>query len=132
MDKHRTTTKLNADVTTVPEISTSRSSRSANDRGKKAPPRSGGRTVPKRRRVPPIEVKSEPSGGAAPPARSVRSARTRRTKALYRFKGENEDELDFDEGDDILILRKLEQGWSDGMNLRTRKRGIFPTSYAGE
>jgi hypothetical protein len=72
----------------------------------------------------------ENSNSEAPPVvRPARSARTKRTKAKFSFVGEHEDELCMDEGDDILILKNLDQGWTDGMNLKTRKRGIFPTSY---
>ena len=63
------------------------------------------------------------------PERGGSSTRSRKTKAQYTFDAQNSDELDFLEGDDILVLKQLDQGWSDGMNLRTRKRGIFPTTY---
>lgn len=69
------------------------------------------------------------STGPIVPVRDGASTRSRKTVALYTFDAQNEDELDFQEGDDVLVLKELDQGWSDGMNLRTKKRGIFPTSY---
>ena len=69
------------------------------------------------------------STGPIVPVRDGASSRSRKTVALYTFDAQNEDELEFQEGDDVLVLKELDQGWSDGMNLRTKKRGIFPTSY---
>ena len=53
-----------------------------------------------------------------------------RAKALYRFVPENEQELDFNEGDIIIIYEKHEDGWSVG-NL-DGKVGYFPTTYVEE
>ena len=71
----------------------------------------------------------KPEESPPAPSRGESSTRTKRTTALFDFDGESKDELSFVQGDEILMLKQLEQGWTDGMNLRTRKRGIFPTSY---
>ncbi len=48
-------------------------------------------------------------------------------KALYDFEAENEEELDFKEGQNIKLIARLDENWLEGeINGR---RGRFPTSY---
>jgi amphiphysin len=61
---------------------------------------------------------AKPSGGA------------RVTKALYAFDGnEAEGEMSFTEGDALVIEEELDGGWWKGINMRTGKKGLFPSNY---
>lgn len=48
-------------------------------------------------------------------------------KALYDFEAENDEELDFKEGDIIKLLARLDDNWLQG-ELNGRQ-GRFPVSY---
>ena len=61
--------------------------------------------------------------------RGQSSRRSKQAVALYDFVPENEDELEFKEGDKLLILKELQAGWSEGLVLSTGQRGICPTAY---
>ena len=50
-------------------------------------------------------------------------------KALYTYEAQDIDELTIQEGDIIVVSKKVENGWWDGTNERTRKSGSFPGNY---
>lgn len=51
-------------------------------------------------------------------------------KALYAYRGQNTDELDFQKGDIITITQRIDGGWWEGtLNERT---GWFPSNYVKE
>lgn len=68
------------------------------------------------------------SGKAAskPPAKSG----SRATKALYAYEGSEADgEMSFTEGDMLVVEEEMEGGWWRGINMRTGKKGLFPSNY---
>ena len=51
-------------------------------------------------------------------------------KAIYPFKGSNNDELNFKKGDEIVLTQKEDGGWWEGtLDGRT---GWFPSNYVKE
>lgn len=74
----------------------------------------------------PVQVPPPYWGGnalSAPPSVLCNPA----AKALYDFEAQNEDELDFKEGDIIRLTSRIDENWFEGS---TRgKSGYFPTSY---
>ena len=51
--------------------------------------------------------------------------------AIYKHDVEENDELPFDTGDEILVLSKDGSGWWQGRNKKTGATGIFPAVYRG-
>ena len=61
------------------------------------------------------------------PARTPTDTRGPCCQALYDFDAENENELNFKEGDIIQLVTKVDDNWYEGsINGRT---GLFPVSY---
>lgn len=50
-----------------------------------------------------------------------------KVRAIYAFSGENDDELSFSPGDVIVVVKRIDDGWSVG-NLNGRM-GMFPVNY---
>uniref|UniRef100_A0A915A056 Uncharacterized protein n=1 Tax=Parascaris univalens TaxID=6257 RepID=A0A915A056_PARUN len=77
---------------------------------------------------PSLPVQAPPPywGGSALPAHSS-VLRSPAAKALYDFEAQNEDELDFKEGDIIRLISQIDENWFKG-SIRG-KSGYFPTSY---
>jgi hypothetical protein len=49
--------------------------------------------------------------------------------ALYDYQGQEADELDFQEGARIELIEDHLDGWASGVELDTRKEGLFPLNY---
>lgn len=49
-------------------------------------------------------------------------------RALYKFCARHSDEIDLEIGDAIHVEKEYDDQWSDGINIRTGERGIFPSS----
>jgi hypothetical protein len=51
--------------------------------------------------------------------------------AMFDFTGQATEDLEFIEGDTILILERtqIENDWWRGKNMRTGKEGVFPSNY---
>merc|ERR1712222_214367 len=49
--------------------------------------------------------------------------------ALYDYQGQEADELDFEEGARIELIEDHLDGWATGVELDTRKEGLFPLNY---
>nr|XP_027204195.1 C-Jun-amino-terminal kinase-interacting protein 2-like [Dermatophagoides pteronyssinus] len=49
-------------------------------------------------------------------------------RALFKFCARHPDEIDLQIGDAIYLYEEFDDQWSDGLNLRTGYRGIFPSS----
>ncbi|KAH9506489.1 C-Jun-amino-terminal kinase-interacting protein 1 [Dermatophagoides farinae] len=49
-------------------------------------------------------------------------------RALFKFCARHSDEIDLQIGDAIYLYEEFDDQWSDGLNLRTGDRGIFPSS----
>lgn len=52
-----------------------------------------------------------------------------RYRALYSYEPMNEDELRLEEGDEVLVLEKCDDGWFVGTSSRTHSFGTFPGNY---
>lgn len=52
-----------------------------------------------------------------------------RYRALYRYRPQNTDELDLEEGDIIYVLEKCDDGWFVGTSQKTGHFGTFPGNY---
>ncbi|KAK9707815.1 Variant SH3 domain [Popillia japonica] len=50
-------------------------------------------------------------------------------RALYKYKPQNEDELELLEGDTVYVLEKCDDGWYVGSSDRTGAFGTFPGNY---
>ena len=49
--------------------------------------------------------------------------------ALYEFTAKEEGRLSFEKGELIQVLNKLPSGWWDGIALKSKVRGWFPSNY---
>lgn len=69
----------------------------------------------------------------APPKERARprpkSTRGEILVALYDYQGQEADELDFQEGARIELIEDHLDGWATGVELDTRKEGLFPLNY---
>lgn len=69
----------------------------------------------------------------APPKEQARprpkSTRGEILVALYDYQGQEADELDFQEGARIELIEDHLDGWATGVELDTRKEGLFPLNY---
>ncbi|XP_056636177.1 uncharacterized protein LOC130444871 isoform X3 [Diorhabda sublineata] len=50
-------------------------------------------------------------------------------RALYKYKPQNDDELELNEGDTVYVLEKCDDGWYVGSSERTGAFGTFPGNY---
>ncbi|XP_056152989.1 LIM and SH3 domain protein 1-like [Lampris incognitus] len=70
-----------------------------------------------------------------PPPGPVRSAAVappsggRRYQALYSYAATEADEVSLEEGDLILDVEQIDEGWMYGRNQRTGQRGMLPANY---
>ncbi|XP_046360150.2 uncharacterized protein LOC124137577 isoform X35 [Haliotis rufescens] len=53
----------------------------------------------------------------------------KRYRALYAYWPQNEDELELDEGDEVYVSEKCDDGWYVGTSTRTGQFGTFPGNY---
>jgi hypothetical protein len=49
-------------------------------------------------------------------------------KALYSYTGRDSEEMSFEKGDKIIILKEHSE-WPKGSNLRTGQKGLVPSNY---
>lgn len=52
-----------------------------------------------------------------------------RYRALYKYRPQNDDELELLEGDTVYVLEKCDDGWYVGSSDRTGAFGTFPGNY---
>ncbi|XP_058145875.1 vinexin isoform X2 [Dasypus novemcinctus] len=50
-------------------------------------------------------------------------------RAMYRYRPQNEDELELQEGDRVDVMQQCDDGWFVGVSRRTQKFGTFPGNY---
>ena len=55
-----------------------------------------------------------------------------RYKAIYAYKPQSEDELELQEGDEITVIEKCDDGWYVGITMKNGKFGTFPGNYVQE
>lgn len=92
---------------------------------------------PKHTQVKYIEEPAEPrfsSGGVVAHAIidepiTIGHEQGERYRALYNYEPINEDELRLEEGDEVLVLEKCDDGWFVGTSSRTHSFGTFPGNY---
>jgi len=48
---------------------------------------------------------------------------------MYEWSPRNDDELRLDEGDDVEVMERCDDGWFVGLNRRTKQFGTFPGNY---
>jgi GTPase-activator protein for Ras-like GTPase/SH3 domain/Variant SH3 domain len=76
---------------------------------------------------------SSAAASANPLSRSMPSTSMRVVcEALFDCTGENDDELSFSIGDEIVIVDKPYGEWWLGESTRTKKRGLLPSNYVAE
>lgn len=68
---------------------------------------------------------STPSAESLPPLTDVEATH----RGLHKFTGRHSDEIDIDIGDPVYVQQEADDCWCDGINLRTQRRGIFPSAY---
>lgn len=49
-----------------------------------------------------------------------------RYRAMYKYRPQNPDELELQEGDTVYVLEKCDDGWYVGSSQRTGRFGTFP------
>lgn len=54
---------------------------------------------------------------------------TYRYRAVYKYRPQNSDELELQEGDTVYVLEKCDDGWFVGTSQRTGFFGTFPGNY---
>ena len=52
-----------------------------------------------------------------------------RYRAMFSYEPVNEDELRLEEGDEVIVLEKCDDGWFVGTSARTNLFGTFPGNY---
>lgn len=57
------------------------------------------------------------------------SAPQKRYQALYSYMAAEADEVSLAEGDLILDVETIDEGWMFGCNQRTGQRGLLPANY---
>ncbi|XP_038220079.1 uncharacterized protein LOC119838284 [Zerene cesonia] len=50
-------------------------------------------------------------------------------RAMYKYRPQNPDELELNEGDTVYVLEKCDDGWYVGSSQRTGRFGTFPGNY---
>lgn len=50
-------------------------------------------------------------------------------RGLHKFTARHTDEIDIDIGDPVYVHHEAEDSWCEGVNLRTHRKGIFPSAY---
>ncbi|KZS20985.1 JNK-interacting protein 1 isoform X1 [Daphnia magna] len=73
----------------------------------------------------PDTASSTPSAESLPPLTDVEATH----RGLHKFTGRHSDEIDIDIGDPVYVQQEADDCWCDGINLRTQRRGIFPSAY---
>ncbi|XP_022088389.1 LIM and SH3 domain protein 1-like isoform X2 [Acanthaster planci] len=75
----------------------------------------------------------QPSGGYEPPpqpaAQAPPAASGPRYMALYDYTAADDDEVSFMEGDKIVNVTVIDDGWMEGMVERTGQHGMLPSNY---
>lgn len=51
-------------------------------------------------------------------------------RGLHKFVPRHDDEIEIEIGDPIYVQKEADDLWSEGVNLRTGRMGIFPSAYA--
>ncbi|CAG2064513.1 unnamed protein product, partial [Timema podura] len=51
-------------------------------------------------------------------------------RGLHKFVPRHHDEIEVEIGDPIYVQKEADDLWSEGVNLRSGRRGIFPSAYA--
>lgn len=49
--------------------------------------------------------------------------------ALYDYEAQDEDEVGFNEGDQIVDCESVDEGWMIATVVRTNERGMLPSNY---
>ena len=52
-----------------------------------------------------------------------------RYRAMFSYEPVNEDELRLEEGDEVIVLEKCDDGWFVGTSAHTNLFGTFPGNY---
>jgi hypothetical protein len=52
-----------------------------------------------------------------------------RFKAAFSYRPQNDDELPLEEGEEVIVLEKCDDGWFVGHSTRTGLFGTFPGNY---
>ncbi|XP_053197925.1 LIM zinc-binding domain-containing Nebulette-like [Scomber japonicus] len=71
---------------------------------------------------------NQPAGQIRPPVAAPPSG-GRRFQALYSYTAAEGDEVSLQEGDLILDVEPIDEGWVFGCNQRTGQRGMLPANY---
>lgn len=69
-----------------------------------------------------------PTHQAPPPAGSRRSGGPRWV-AIYDYTAADEDEISFNEGDEIVEVTVIDEGWMEGRVKKTGQYGMLPSNY---
>lgn len=75
------------------------------------------------------ERHSQPVGQMMRPAAVAPPGGVRRYQAMYSYTAAEADEVSLQEGDLLLDVEPIDEGWMFGCNQRTGQRGMLPANY---
>ncbi|XP_076000145.1 LIM and SH3 domain protein 1 isoform X2 [Genypterus blacodes] len=78
---------------------------------------------------PPAEPVRQPAAAPPPAAATATAAAGKRYKAVYDYSAADEDEVSFLEGDVIIVVQQIDEGWMFGQVERTSQQGMLPANY---
>lgn len=67
----------------------------------------------------PVSIPVQPAAAAAQP----------KYGALYDYTAADDDEISLQEGDTIVNVETIDEGWMTGLNTRTNQHGMLPSNY---
>ena len=81
------------------------------------------------KRGPRPATKPKPKRKPKTPPKKKKLAKGAKAKAKWSYAAAQSDELSLSKGDTIKILSVQGDGWCEGMNMSTYKKGMFPGNY---
>jgi len=75
------------------------------------------------------DKESESSASKNVPSEDVGGRRKATHRGLHKFTPRHPDEIDIDIGDPVFVQHEADDCWCEGVNLRTKCHGIFPSAY---
>ena len=85
--------------------------------------------VPQQQQPPPTQVAAAPPVAAPPAPAPAPPPSGPKYVAIYDYSAADEDEVSFQEGDVIIDVERIDEGWMTGRVERTGEHGMLPANY---